>query len=158
METTRRAFLRAGVGVGVASSIAGCASNGTGTTTPAETPEYLYALTGIYTLESGEFRDLPLDIDSPAVIEYTADVRSGPNTDVLVLARGEFREFERGNAFETIESASALDTSYGDVRADLGPTDVNVVFDNTDAGSVSPPESDGTVELNFELTLSQRET
>ncbi len=92
------------------------------------------------------------------MIDYIADVRSGPNIDVLVLARGEFREFERGNAFETIESASALDTSYGDVRADLGPTDVNVVFDNTDAGSVSPHESDGTVELNFELTVSQRET
>ncbi len=140
------------------SSIAGCSSDGNRTPTSTETPNYLYSLSGSYTLLSGNFRDLPLDIDSPAEIEYTADVRSGPNIDVLVLSRGEFREFERGNDFELLESASALDTSYGDVRADLGPTDINVVFDNTAAGEASPPDTDGTVEIAFELTVGLRDS
>ena len=158
MSTTRRDLLRVATGVVTASSIAGCSSNGTGTQPSTEAPNYLYALTGSYTLPGGEFRDLPLDIDGPAEIEYTADVRSGPNIDVLVLSRGAFREFERGNAFESIESASALDTSYGDVRADLGPTDINVVFDNTTAGEASPPDTDGTVEIEFELTVRPRDS
>lgn len=73
-----------------------------------------------------------------------------------VLARGEFREYERGNAFETIENAPALDTSYGQTRTELDPLDVNVVFDNTDAGTASPPDSDGAVAVDFELTVTQR--
>lgn len=88
------------------------------------------------------------------MLAYTADVRSGPNVDVLT--RGEFREYDRGNAFEFVESASALDTSDGDVRAELDPTDLTVIFDTTDAGSATPPSVDVTVELAVELTVTDR--
>lgn len=154
MDTTRRKFLAGSLGVG--GILAGCSTDSGGTDTPTGTPDRLYALTGSYEIPAGEFRDLALDIDEPAVIEYTADVRSGPNIDVLALARGEFREYERGNEFEIINDASVLDTSYADTRAELDPTDVNVVFDNTDAGTASPPESDGTVTVDFELTVTQQ--
>lgn len=156
MDTTRRKFLTGSLGVGVGGLLAGCSTGSDGTDTPTVTPDRLYALTGSYEIPAGEFRDLALDIDDPAVIDYTADVRSGPNLDLLVLDRGEFREYERGNEFKMINDASALDTSYADTRTELEPTDVNVVFDNTDAGTASPSASDGTVTVDFELTVTQR--
>lgn len=153
----RRTFVLTGVAAGLAGGFAGCASRIVDGGTTTETPAGLYELAGSYDIPAGEFRDLALDIDDPAVLDYTADVRSGPNVDVLVLTRGEFREYSRGNEFETLEAASALDTSYGDVRADLGPTDVNVVFDNTEAGAAAPPETDGTATVDFELSVTRRD-
>jgi hypothetical protein len=84
-ETTRRTFLTGSLGVGVGSALAGCSTGTDGTDTPTGTPDQLYALTGSYEIPAGAFRDLALDIDDPAVIDYTADVRSGPNIDVLTL-------------------------------------------------------------------------
>jgi hypothetical protein len=156
MDLPRRTVLTGCLGAGVGGILAGCSTGSDGTDTPTVTPDQLYGLTGSYEILAGAFRDLALDIDDPVVLDYTADVKSGPNIDVLVLARGEFREYERGNEFELITDASALDTSYGDTRTELDPTDVNVVFDNTDAGTAGPPESDGTVTVDFELTVTRQ--
>lgn len=115
MRTTRRTVLRKGLGY----VLAGCSSGSGETAPPTGLPDRLYALTGSYEIPAGSFRDLAFDIDSPAVIDYTADVRSGPNLDVFLLARDEFRAYERGSAFEPVDDASALDTSYADTRVDL---------------------------------------
>lgn len=153
MVSTRRAFLRGGLCASVC--LAGCSSRFGGTATPTEEPPGLYELSGEYVIPAGEYRDLALDVDEPALLDYTVDVRSGPNLDVLVLARGEFREYARGDDFERLRDASALDTSYADVRAPIDPIDVNVVFDNTDRGAVAPP-GEGEIDLSFELTVTSR--
>lgn len=156
MDATRRKVLLS-VGVGTNTVLAGCSLSTNETTTPTESPDSLYALTGSYSIPAGEFRDLELGIDEPAEIEYTADVTTGPNIDVLVLTRGEFRKYERGNDFDVIEDASAMDTGYGDVQTPLEPADLNLVFDNTSMGAATPPNEDGTVEVDFEVAVRQHD-
>lgn len=144
-DSSDRWLIPAAVGSGIA-LVSGCVSRvrdvtlGTDDDYPDD-PDRSTRLLSIdesLVLEQRNWHQWYFSFDEPASIDYTVEVKEGPELDVILMSEESYAEFNRANLPEHYSEASALDTDGTSVTAELPAGEHRLVVDNTQVGKAEP--------------------